>query len=183
MTKLKFFAPRKAAASQTQHQFAEIVQQFSDDLYRYAYWLCGEQATAEDLVQETFARAWRARDSLQTVSAAKAWLITILRNEHARLYARQRPEFVDITVLDLEDDSRATPEAQLVQHRLRAAIAKLAPEYREPLVLQVIAGFSGEEIAALLNLNKQTVLTRLHRARLQLQTQLADAPPKRKNKS
>jgi len=57
--------------------------------------LCHNPATAEDLVQETFLRGWRAKDNLRDLKAARAWLYTILRNEHARLYERQRPEAKD----------------------------------------------------------------------------------------
>ena len=58
------------------------------------------------------------------------------------------------------------------QYLLHRLIMKLAPEYREPLVLQVMAGFNGDEIAKILNLNRNTVMTRLFRARNQLKEQL-----------
>ena len=55
-------------------RFTVIVEALSSDLYRYAYWLSGDKHTAEDLVQETFMRAWRALDSLRDEHSAKAWL-------------------------------------------------------------------------------------------------------------
>ena len=61
---------------------------------------------------------------------------------------------------------------------LHKAIADLEPEYREPLILQVIGGFSGEEIAAMLNLNNNTVMTRLFRARNKLRAALDPGSPK-----
>ena len=70
-------------------QFDQTVRAYSADLYRYAWWLCRDRFTAEELVQETFARAWKNWDSLEDLAAAKPWLITILRNEHARLYERK----------------------------------------------------------------------------------------------
>ena len=65
--------------------FESLVRAYSSELYRYAYWLCRDRFTAEDLVQETFARAWKSWDDLRDDKAAKSWLYTILRNEHARL--------------------------------------------------------------------------------------------------
>ncbi|MEM7020877.1 MAG: sigma-70 family RNA polymerase sigma factor, partial [Pseudomonadota bacterium] len=79
-----------------QERFDKLVKGLYTDVFRYAYWLCGERAMAEDLVQETFLRAWRALDSLKDERAAKAWLITIVRRENARQYERYRPTFVDI---------------------------------------------------------------------------------------
>ena len=68
-------------------RYESLVAALYQDVYRYAFWLCKNQALAEDLVQETFLRAWRSLDSLQNDKAAKAWLFTILRRENARLYA------------------------------------------------------------------------------------------------
>jgi len=68
--------------------FEQLVSAYANDLYRYAYWLCKQPTLAEDLVQETFARAWKSIESLKDEKAAKAWLITILRRENARLYRK-----------------------------------------------------------------------------------------------
>ncbi len=73
------------------HRFNELAEAYSTDLYRYALWICGNDALAKDLVQETFLRAWRALDSLNDVAAAKSWLITILRREYARTFERKVP--------------------------------------------------------------------------------------------
>ena len=80
--------------SSKQRQFDALVRSLSGDLFRYGYWLCGDEALAHDLVQETFLRAWRALDHLRDTTAAKAWLITILRREHAHmaLLAWERPQ-------------------------------------------------------------------------------------------
>ena len=84
-----------------QRQFDALVRSLSGDLFRYAYWLCGDEALANDLVQETFLRAWRALGDLRDTAAAKAWLITILRREHARLYERKTPQFSDVSEIDI----------------------------------------------------------------------------------
>ena len=72
--------------------FESMVHAYSKDLYRYGYWLSRDSAIAEDLVQETFLRAWRAIDSLNDAKAAKSWLFTILRRENARRSGRRAAE-------------------------------------------------------------------------------------------
>ena len=64
-----------SAVNSKQRQFDALVRSLSGDLFRYAYWLCGDEALANDLVQETFLRAWRALGDLRETNAAKAWLM------------------------------------------------------------------------------------------------------------
>lgn len=150
-----------------QQKYQSLVNQYHGDLFRYAFWLTGDKHIAEDILQETFLRAWRAIDQLNETQAAKAWLITILRRENARRFERKQLQMVDIDTVQLIDESNDHEESQ--QHRqLQRAIMMLATEYREPLMLQIIAGFSGDEIGSLLKLNKNTVMTRLFRAKKQL---------------
>ena len=163
--------PVNLPMSNSQHQFEALVRAHSTDLYRYAYWLCGQDALAQDLVQDTFLRAWRGLDKLREVAAVKAWLITILRREHARLFERKAMPADDIDDLDLPDP-QATPEHRTEESALRAAIARLESKYREPLVLQVIGGFSCAEIAEQLGLGEAAVMTQLFRARQKLKGQL-----------
>jgi RNA polymerase sigma-70 factor, ECF subfamily len=164
--------PRSSTAVSTrQQQFEALVRAHSGELYRYAYWLCGESALAQDLVQETFMRAWRSLDSLRETVAAKAWLTTILRREHARLYERKPMPTTDLTELDLSDTAPG-PERIGEDSVMRAAIAKLEPKYRDPLVLQVLGGFSCEEIARQLGLTEAAVMTQVFRARQKLKAML-----------
>ena len=130
----------------------------------------------EDIVQETFLRAWKSLDSLLEQSKAKSWLITILRRENARRFERKQLTLVDIDDHQVEDDYIMDSETTMEQRMIRRQIMKLAPEYREPLLLQVVGGFSGEEIADMLELNKNTVMTRLFRARNQLKDNLQSQP-------
>ncbi len=164
--------PRSTAAvSNRQPQFEALVRAHSGELYRYAYWLCGQDALAQDLVQETFLRAWRSLDALRENVAAKAWLSTILRREHARLYERKPMPTTDISELELPDNAPG-PEHRGEDAVLRAAIAKLDAKYREPLVLQVLGGFSCEEIARQLQLSEAAVMTQVFRARQKLKALL-----------
>jgi len=102
--------PVISLVSSKQRQFDALVRTLSGDLYRYAYWLCRDNALAQDLLQETFLRAWRSIDSLRESDAAKAWLVTILRREHARLYERKTPQVSDISEIDVQDEGGMTPE-------------------------------------------------------------------------
>ncbi|KHT56708.1 RNA polymerase sigma factor [Alteromonas marina] len=154
------------------HQrYEALVKAFHADIYRYAYWLIKDQSIAEDVVQETFLRAWRSLDALNDEKAAKSWLITILRRENARRFERKQFDTVDIDDVHIQDDTQQA-DGDLRDRELRRLLGGLSVEYREPLILQLIFGFSGEEIANQLGLNKNTVMTRLFRARNQLKDSL-----------
>jgi RNA polymerase sigma-70 factor (ECF subfamily) len=150
--------------SRDKHLFNTLVNEHSSYLFRYGYWRCQNRALAEDLVQETFLRAWKNLDKLQDLGAAKAWLTTILRREHARLFERARVHI----------DPEALPDAQpaVREHdtsaeafALREALSRLPETYREPLLLQVLGGFNMQEIAAQLGISKSAAMTRLFRAK------------------
>ena len=150
-----------------QRQFEALVGAYAADLHRYAYWLCRQRELAEDLVQETFMRAWKSLDSLQDYTAAKSWLITILRREMARHFERRQ-----LDLISLDDDVVEQIAAESVDPSeitlLRQAMADLPLEYREPLLLQVIGGYSCDEIATELGIKPGAVMTRLFRARQKL---------------
>jgi len=97
-----------------QPAFERLVRAYSPELYRYAYWLCHERFLAEDLVQETFTRAWAAWADLREDAAARKWLYTILHNEHARLFERKRLDIVDDQDLDaLEAESSVDSQREI----------------------------------------------------------------------
>ncbi|MDQ2972665.1 MAG: RNA polymerase subunit sigma, partial [Pseudomonadota bacterium] len=111
--------------STKQHQFDALVRAHATDLYRFAYWLCGEDARAQDLVQETLLRAWRALDSLRDGAAAKPWLLTILRREHARGFERKRFDLTELNDHVVDDSASASPERAGSGAQVRAAILRL----------------------------------------------------------
>ncbi len=154
--------------SHNQQRYATLIKLYHADLYRYAYWLCRHKATAEDLVQETYLRAWKSLDSLLDAEAAKAWLITILRRENARRFERKQFDYSEIEQDELQDVTGNSPEQHAAMAQLQKLINQLPIDYREPLVLQLLFGMTGDEIAQLLELNLNTVNTRLFRARQQL---------------
>ncbi len=149
-------------------RYQALVKTFYADLYRYAYWLCQHKAIADDLVQETFLRAWKHLDSLLDAGSAKGWLVTILRRENARRFERKQFDYQEIEQDELSDQHSGSPEQLAEQSQLQQLILGLDLEYREPLVMQVLLGMTGEEIATTLALNLNTVNTRLYRARHQL---------------
>ena len=153
-------------------RFNELAEAYSTDLYRYAMWICGNDALAKDLVQETFLRAWRALDSLKDIGSAKSWLITILRREYARTFERKVPKFTDLEKVDVVDDVVLTPDERTERELLRQGIMKLPPKYRDPLLLQVVFGHSCKEISEQLGTSKSSVMTQLFRAREKLKTLL-----------
>lgn len=149
-------------------RFDTLARLYSDDLFRFGVWLCGDRTLADDLVQETFIRAWKALDSLKDVNAAKSWLITILRREHARTFERKVPPLVNIDdVIGLEQPDES-PEQRLEKAHFRERIMQLEPKYREPLMLQTLMGMAISEIAESLELTESAVMTRVFRARAQL---------------
>jgi RNA polymerase sigma-70 factor (ECF subfamily) len=153
-------------------KFDELARSYGADLYRYAVWLCGNDALAKDLVQETYLRAWKALGSLKDTKAAKSWLITILRREYARTFERKVPRFTDVETAAVPDEAEREPDDQAELRLLREGIRRLAPKYRDPLLLQVVMGYSCREIAAELGISKSAVMTQLFRAREQLKQKL-----------
>ena len=154
------------------NRFNELAEAYSTDLYRYAMWICGNDALAKDLVQETFLRAWRALDSLKDVGAAKSWLITILRREYARTFERKVPKFTDVDKVVIVEDDELEPEERTERDLLRKGIMKLESKYRDPLLLQVVFGHSCSEISEQLGISKSAVMTQLFRAREKLKIQI-----------
>jgi RNA polymerase sigma-70 factor, ECF subfamily len=149
-------------------RYERLCEPLRADLYRFSFWLARDPSVAEDVVQETLLRAWRSLDALTDDSAARPWLLTIARREHARLHERKRFETVDVDALAIAEDPALGRTDNHEANDIQAAIFALSDEYREPLVLQVLLGYSTDEIARHMGLTNGAVLTRLCRAREQL---------------
>jgi len=152
--------------------YERTVRAYSADLYRYAYWLCRDRFVAEELVQESFARAWKGWHELREPGAVKPWLIAILRNERARMYARKQLPMADEDVSELEIPDLPSLGENL---DLKRQLERLPLAYREPLLLQVLGGFSCGEIATMLETSEGAIMTRLTRARQALRQDAAPA--------
>ncbi len=158
----------RMAGQDRRRRFERIVGTLHQDMYRYALWLSRNRAVAEDVVQESLLRAWRSMDALREDGAAKSWLLTIVRRENARYFERRRPDTLDVDALSAAQAAAIAQQPDPRLDELRAAIFELEDGYREPLVLQVLLGYSTQEIAEHMGLAQGAVLTRLHRARLKL---------------
>ncbi len=148
-----------------------------DAAYRYARWLCGSPADADDVVQEAVLRAFRGFDGL--TGDAKAWLLTIVRNCHATAARqRQRRGFVPLPEEhDVEEGSAMIAPApgpediaigQDEGRNLERLLQGLPDAHREVLVLREIEEMDYRQIAALTNVPVGTVMSRLARARAAL---------------
>jgi len=150
------------------------VRAYGADLYRFAYWLCRDRHAAEDIVQEACLRAWKSWGSLRELPQAKTWLMTIVRNE----FSRRAPAAARAARKE-QVDEQELPAMPSFEPGLEAAqiVASLPATYREPLLLQVLGGFSCAEIAAMLGTSEGAVMTRLTRARQALRRELAEPKP------
>ncbi len=155
---------------------------------------CGSAEEAEDLVQETLLQAYNSWDRFEGRSSPATWLYTIASRVCQRFHRKRSGEPEEVVSLDEElpfGASRAarvaTPDPGPLEEGLRRegerrvgeAIAVLPLEFRMPLVLKEIVGFSVAEVAGMLGLKPATVKTRLHRARLRLRDALDEVLPRR----
>lgn len=153
-----------------------------DALYRVALRLAGNPADADDLVQDTMLKAYRAWDQFEPGTNAKGWLLTILRHAFINEYRRRRrrPEAVDISALEQytvlseaqEEDPQGAFFDRIVDDEVLRAIDELPEAFRETLVLSDVEGLSYQEIAQVLDVPVGTVKSRLFRARHLLQAKL-----------
>ena len=153
-------------------RYAALCEPLRPDLLRFAFWLARDRALAEDIVQEAMLRAWKSLDGLDDDAKARAWMLTIVRREHARTFERKRLEVTDVDALVKAEADVLASEEDAGLAEMREALFRLEADYREPLVMQVMMGLSTSEIAGQLGLTQGAVLTRLYRARQQLRRAL-----------
>lgn len=157
-------------------RFGTLCESLRPDLLRFAWWLGRDRALAEDVVQESMLRAWKSFDALTDEGKAKAWLLTIVRREFARSFEKKRLELADVDALVAAESAVLAVPADARVGEMREAIFRLDADYREPLVLQVLMGYSTKEIAEMMGMQQGAVLTRLFRARAKLRQLLGLAP-------
>jgi RNA polymerase sigma-70 factor, ECF subfamily len=171
-------------ASPAQDQrFREQVLPELDVLYRVALRLTGSPPEAEDLVQDTLVRAFRAFDRFDG-RYPRAWLLTILRNTRSNDLRKRRPDLLDAEVAgQLPDGGRdgdrdATASRAIAGQlapQVRDAVAALSAKHRAVLVLVDLDGLTYREAAEVLEVPEGTVMSRLHRARRRVRSQLEEA--------
>jgi len=164
-----------------QDEFERIAMPHSRSLLRVARRLAFDPATAEDLVQETFFRAWRSFDQFQAGTNMRAWLFRILFN---LFYAQGRQKSTAPTLVSLDAPGRETePQSpsrtSLVEvAEISNALEELSSEHRTVLLLAIVEGFTCREMAEILSLPIGTVMSRLSRGRQALRERLAPTAPK-----
>lgn len=178
-------------APNRQEEFQRIALPHLPSLYNLALRLTGSQREAEDLVQETYLRAYRFFDTFTPGTQIKAWLFRILRNTFINRYrARKiRPEEVDLTRLEagyesavdagfLREHHPRSPEEILLNDVLDEEVVRaldaLPEEYRTVVHLALVEELSYKEIAGVLSIPLGTVMSRLHRGRRMLQAALME---------
>lgn len=166
---------------------------FLSPLYNYAFYLTKEEEDANDLVQDTFVKAFRFMENFQEGTNEKAWLFKIMKNGFINDYRKKTNKPVHFsfdTVVETNDGDTSeeyTPQGVLADHNLNdptdqfrglmgdeitAALGKIQADYRQIIVLADIEEFSYEELSDILEIPIGTVRSRLFRARNLLKTQL-----------
>ncbi|GMU79420.1 MAG: ECF RNA polymerase sigma factor SigR [Acidimicrobiia bacterium] len=174
-----------------QARFAELAMPYMGALYSAALRMTRNPADAEDLVQETYLRAYRGFGGFEEGTNLKAWLYRILTNTFINIYRakKRRPDEVDYD--DVEDfllyrrlggleaaEAGRTPESVVLdsipEAAVKEAIEALPEQFRVAVLLADVEGFSYKEIAEITDVPIGTVMSRLHRGRRQLQARLWD---------
>jgi RNA polymerase sigma-70 factor (ECF subfamily) len=161
--------------------FEDLVRLHADRLYAVVLRVSGDPHEAEEVVQETFLRAWRNIGRFQGRSQFFTWLYRIGVNEARRSQERRRsrPQPAPLADADTQvPDERQAPAARAEAHELRralqAAILALPLDYRLPLVLRDVEGLSTAQAAAVMELGEAAFKSRLHRARLTVREAVDD---------
>jgi RNA polymerase sigma-70 factor (ECF subfamily) len=187
---------RTERSDERQARFERDALPFLDQLYAAALRMTRNAADAEDLVQETFLKAYRAYDSFEEGTNLKAWLYRILTNTYINKYRKdsRRPSETDLGDVedlylyrrlgseDTVDVSRTTEDRVLdglVESDIKAAVEELPENFRMPVLLADLEGFSYKEIAEILDIPIGTVMSRLHRGRKAMQKRLWEFASKR----
>ncbi|HET9408316.1 MAG TPA: sigma-70 family RNA polymerase sigma factor [Candidatus Sulfotelmatobacter sp.] len=151
--------------------FAELALPLLDQLYNFAHWLTKDASEAEDLVQETYAKALRGFSSFQPGTNFRAWMYRILRNS----FLNSRTGLKVMVPIESEEQEpllpkeEQTPESILLRQadraRVQQGLSELAVHLREILLLCDVEEMSYQEISETLGIPMGTVMSRLHRAR------------------
>ncbi|MCQ3809207.1 MAG: sigma-70 family RNA polymerase sigma factor [Acidimicrobiia bacterium] len=174
-----------------QATFAEQAMEYMDQLYSAARRMTRNAADAEDLVQETYLRAYRGFGNFQQGTNLRAWLFRILTNAFINSYRskQRKPKSVDLAGVEdlylhqrLGGDTKAALGASaedvlmetITESEIIDALESLPEEYRITVLLADVEGFAYKEIAEILDVPMGTVMSRLHRGRKTLQKRLLE---------
>jgi RNA polymerase sigma-70 factor (ECF subfamily) len=169
--------------------FTNDAMQYAPQLFSTALRMTRNRADAEDLVQETFLKGWRAFDSYQEGTNLRAWLFRIMTNTFINKYNSQQRKPQETELDEVEemflfrrmgafDQSKMNQSAEdqmlelFTDEEVKNAIEELPETFRMPVLLSDVEGFSYKEIAEMLDVPIGTVMSRLHRGRKAMQKML-----------
>jgi RNA polymerase sigma-70 factor (ECF subfamily) len=174
-----------SGAKKNQDDFHAEAVPHMDALFSAALYMTRDRSDAEDLVQETFVKAYRFFHRYKRGTNCKAWLFRIMTNTHINRNRGKKREFSFIDNVDADIDTNPITENSswyknpeqtylhgLVHDDVKAALDSLPPEFRLVIVLSDLQGFSYKEVAELVDCPIGTVMSRLHRGRKLLQRRL-----------
>jgi len=149
-------------------RFHELYEQYAPDIYRFAYWLSGNEADANDITSETFVRAWIGRDQIRT-ETVRAYLLAIARN----LFLQQQRQVQYHSFLDVEQiDNAPSLETQLILsdeiRRIHEILQQMSEIDRTAFILRIQYELPYAEIARVLGLSLSATKVKIHRTRLRL---------------
>jgi len=169
------------------NEFARFVEGYSPLVYRLGLKMLGNPQDAEDILQETFVKAFRHIHTFDGRASLSTWLYRIATNEALMVLRRKHPEMISVDQPSTEEstldepleivDWCCVPEEELLSAEGRAhleqAVEQLSPALRLVFMLREMDGLSTRETAEALNISEEAVKTRLSRARLQLRENLS----------
>jgi RNA polymerase sigma-70 factor (ECF subfamily) len=158
-----------------QERFAEDTEQFMGSLYSAALRMMRNPSDAEDLVQETYLKAYRGYGSFREGTNLKAWLYRILTNTFINAYRARRRHPEETELEEVEAAGRSSEDEVLeamTDEEVKRAVESLPEAFRMAVLLADVEGFSYKEIAEIMDVPIGTVMSRLHRGRRALQKAL-----------
>ena len=164
-------------------RFEEVALAHMDSLYRSALYMARNESDAQDLVQDTYLRAYKFFDKFKEGTNCRAWLLRILRNTFVNTIRRdkRRPQIIHLPEMrdyGVELPADTDPEdwvfGDLFDDDMTAAMSELPEEYRTAVLLADVEGLSYKEIADIMDCPTGTVMSRLHRGRGLLREKLQD---------
>ena len=173
----------------TKDQFTSDAMQYAPQLFSTALRMTRNRIDAEDLVQETYIKGWRSFHTFQDGTNLRAWLFRIMTNTYINKYNAQKRKGTEVELDDVEelflykrlgsiDQSQLSSSAEdqmldlFTDDEVKNALEELPEDFRIPVLLSDVDGFSYKEIAEMLEIPIGTVMSRLHRGRKAMQKML-----------
>ena len=173
----------------TNDQFTSDAMQYAPQLFSTALRMTRNRLDAEDLVQETYIKGWRSFHTFQEGTNLRAWLFRIMTNTYINKYNAQKRKGTEVELDDVEelflykrlgsiDQSQLSSSAEdqmlelFTDDEVKNALESLPEDFRIPVLLSDVDGFSYKEIAEMLEIPIGTVMSRLHRGRKAMQKML-----------